>query len=55
MFALSCFALDNISSCLWLHFTDLYYLIALAAPHMNKSIVVDSSTGGSKVSRFVHY
>jgi hypothetical protein len=53
MFALSCFALDNISSCLWLHFTD-YYLIALAAPHMKKWIVVDSSTGGSKDSRSVH-
>jgi len=55
MFALSCFALDNISSWLWLHFTDLYYLIALAAPHMKKSTVVDSSTGGSKDSRFLHY
>jgi hypothetical protein len=28
------------------------HLIALATPHMRKSTVVDSATGGSKDSRF---
>jgi hypothetical protein len=31
------------------------YLISLAKPHMKKSTVVDSSTGGSKDSRSEHF
>uniref|UniRef100_A0A452YKB9 Prolyl 4-hydroxylase alpha subunit domain-containing protein n=1 Tax=Aegilops tauschii subsp. strangulata TaxID=200361 RepID=A0A452YKB9_AEGTS len=33
---------------------ECQYLISLAKPHMKKSTVVDSATGGSKDSRFGH-